>query len=90
MEQNQRAAHGGEQMVKSRRDSRGRALKPGEVQRSKNKKYIYTYTDPLGRRRFIYANDLPELREKEKKLIKLETMIVKKWLLKTKIKIMKI
>lgn len=57
-------------MAKARKDSRGRALKAGEVQRSKNKKYLYTYTDPLGRRRFIYANDLPELREKEKSLIK--------------------
>ena len=29
---------------------------------------MYTYTDPLGRRKFIYANDLTELREKEQKL----------------------
>lgn len=31
---------------------------------------MYTYTDPLGRRKFIYANDLTELREKEKQLQK--------------------
>ena len=29
---------------------------------------MYTYTDPLGRRKFIYANDLTELREKELQL----------------------
>jgi integrase len=29
---------------------------------------LYSYTDPLGRRKFIYANDLTELREKEQKL----------------------
>ena len=31
---------------------------------------MYTYTDPMGRRKFIYANDLTELREKEAKLMK--------------------
>lgn len=31
---------------------------------------MYTYTDPLGRRKFIYANDLATLREKEKQLMK--------------------
>ncbi len=29
---------------------------------------LYSYTDSLGRRKFIYANDLTELREKEQKL----------------------
>ena len=29
---------------------------------------LYSYTDPLGRRKFIYANDLTELREKKQKL----------------------
>ena len=57
-------------MAKTRRDDRGRVLKKGEVQRASDKRYMYTYTDPMGRRRFIYANDLTELREKEKKLIK--------------------
>ena len=57
-------------MAKSRKDDRGRALRKGEVQRASDKRYMYTYTDPLGRRKFIYANDLAELREKEKKLIK--------------------
>ena len=50
-------------------DHRGRALRKGEIQR-KDKSYMYTYTDPYGKRRYIYANDLVELREKEKRLMK--------------------
>lgn len=53
-----------------RKDLRGRALRKGEVQRASDKRYMYTYTDPLGRRKYIYANDLVTLREKEKRLIK--------------------
>ena len=60
---------GGIDKAKTRRDDRGRVLKKGEVQRASDKRYMYTYTDPIGRRRFIYANDLTELREKEKKLV---------------------
>lgn len=56
-------------MAKARKDHRGRALRKGEVQR-KDKSYMYTYTDPYGKRRYIYANDLVELREKEKRLMK--------------------
>lgn len=52
-------------MAKARKDERGRALRKGEVQRASDKRYMYTYTDPLGRRKFIYANDLTTLREKE-------------------------
>ena len=55
-------------MAKARKDFRGRALKKGEAQRKSDQRYMYTYTDPLGRRRFIYANDLTELREKELEL----------------------
>ena len=55
-------------MAKTRKDLRGRALRKGEVQRKSDQRYMYTYTDPLGRRKFIYANDLTELREKEQKL----------------------
>ena len=57
-------------MAKARKDLRGRVLKTGEQQRKKDKLYQYSYTDPLGRRRFIYANDLVTLREKEKQLTK--------------------
>ena len=56
-------------MAKARKDQRGRVLKTGEQQR-KDKIYQYSYTDPLGRRRFIYAGDLVTLREKEKQLTK--------------------
>ena len=57
-------------MAQARKDLRGRALRKGEVQRASDKRYMYTYTDPLGRRKFIYANDLATLREKEKQLTK--------------------
>lgn len=57
-------------MAKARKDERGRALRKGEVQRASDKRYMYTYTDPLGRRKFIYAHDLMTLREKEKQLMK--------------------
>ena len=57
-------------MAKARKDFRGRALKTGEIQRASDKRYQYSYTDPMGRRRYIYANDIVTLREKEKRLIK--------------------
>lgn len=56
-------------MANNRKDDRGRVLRKGEIQRTSDKRYMYTYTDPLGRRKYIYANDLAELREKEKKLV---------------------
>ena len=57
-------------MAKTRKDLRGRSLRKGEVQRLSDKRYMYTYRDPLGRRKYIYAMDLAELREKEAKLMK--------------------
>lgn len=57
-------------MAKARKDNRGRALRKGESQRTSDLSYIYTYTDPFGKRRFIYAKDLRTLREKEDKLRK--------------------
>lgn len=57
-------------MAKARKDLRGRALRKGEVQRASDKRYVYTYTDPLGRRKYVYAQDLATLREKEKQLVK--------------------
>ena len=56
-------------MAKARKDPRGRALKTGESYR-KDGRYCYGYTDPLGRRRWLYANDLLTLREKERELVK--------------------
>ena len=53
-------------MGKVRKDSKGRALRKGESYRKDKKLYLYTYTDPLGNRRYIYARDLAALRDKEK------------------------
>lgn len=57
-------------MAKTRKDLRGRALRKGEMQRSSDKRYAYSYTGPLGRRKYRYANDLVTLREKEAQLMK--------------------
>lgn len=56
-------------MAKSRKDNKGRALRKGESQRTDNT-YVYTYTDPFKKRRFVYARDLQSLREKEADLTK--------------------
>ena len=55
-------------MAVSRKDERGRALRKGEMQRKSDKRYVYSFTDPFGKRQYIYANDLATLREKEKQL----------------------
>lgn len=57
-------------MAKTRKDLRGRALRKGEMQRSSDKRYAYSYTGPLGRRKYRYAKDLVTLREKEAQLMK--------------------
>lgn len=53
-------------MVTSRKDSKGRVLRKGEIQRKSDGKYVYVYKDVLGRRRYIYSKDLMKLREREK------------------------
>ena len=57
-------------MAESRKDNKGRVLRKGETQRSCDGKYVYTYTDPEGKRRSIYSKDIMELRQREEKLIK--------------------
>ena len=57
-------------MAQSRKDNKGRVLRKGETQRSCDGKYVYTYTDPEGKRRSIYSKDIVELREREEKLVK--------------------
>lgn len=57
-------------MAQSRKDNKGRVLRKGETQRSRDGKYVYTYTDPEGKRRSIYSKDIIELRERETQLIK--------------------
>lgn len=54
----------------TRKDSKGRVLRPGETERKKENRYVYTYLDPMKRRRYIYAKDLMKLREREKQLLK--------------------
>lgn len=54
-------------MAAQRKDDRGQALYTGESQRS-NRTYSYNYTDSAGKRRFIYAETLQDLREKEKEI----------------------
>lgn len=57
-------------MAQSRKDPRGRMLHKGELWRASDGRYAYSYMDPLGRRKWIYAKDIVTLREKEKKLMK--------------------
>lgn len=45
-------------------------LKTGEFVRKSDGRYVYSYTDPLGRRKFIYDQDLPGLRKKEALLLR--------------------
>ena len=45
-------------MAQTRKDLRGRVLRKGESQRRSDGRYVYTYTDPLGRRKYVYAQDL--------------------------------
>ena len=52
-------------MSKTRRDPKGRALKKGETYKAEKGLYCFAYTDPIGKRRFIYSKDLIRLRERE-------------------------
>ena len=52
-------------MAQSRKDNKGRVLRKGETQRKCDGKYVYTYTDPEGRRKSIYSKDIKTLRERE-------------------------
>lgn len=54
----------------SRKDSKGRKLHTGEIQR-KDGVYLYRYTDICtGKRKTVYSNDLADLRRKEKAIAK--------------------
>ncbi len=56
-------------MASSRKDAKGYALHTGECQRSDGR-YAFSYTDPEGTRRTVYAKTLAELRQKERKIIR--------------------
>ena len=51
----------------SRKDKKGYALQKGEYQRADGR-YVYAYTDRLGKRHFVYAKSLVELRQKQKNI----------------------
>lgn len=51
-------------MAERRKDSKGRVLKDGESERPQGG-YQYRWTDSSGKRKYVYANTLSELREKE-------------------------
>ena len=55
---------------KVRRDPKGRILQKGETYKKDRKLYCFSYTDPFGNRSNFYAKDLPQLRDKEKALLK--------------------
>ena len=57
-------------MAKARKDNKGRALLKGESQRTQDNRYVYTFTNPYGKRKDLYATTLQELREKEKLLMR--------------------
>ena len=57
-------------MAASRKDNKGRVLRKGETQRSRDKMYVYTYTGADGKRHSIYNKDIMKLREREDRLIK--------------------
>ena len=67
-------------MKKVRKDGKGMVLHKGESYIRKRKLYCYSYTDVLGKRRYIYAGNLVDLRAKEEqqmrnKLDKLDVYI---------------
>ena len=55
-------------MVKRRKDSKNRVLKAGESERKKGG-YQFRWSTGDGKRHYMYANDLQELRVKEKEII---------------------
>jgi len=59
-------------MGKVRKDTKGRVLHKGECYNNSRKCYVYAYTDSFGKRRFLYSQDLGELRDKEKQVKKYE------------------
>jgi len=56
-------------MAEKRKDKKGRILKDGESFRADGR-YMYRYTDLRGNRKYIYAHDLNELREKEQIILR--------------------
>ena len=57
-------------MKKIRRDNRGRVLHRGESYIRSKELFCYSYMDVFGKRRYLYANDLVDLRQKEEELLR--------------------
>ncbi len=57
-------------MKKVRKDGKGMVLHTGETYHRSRKLYSFSYKDALGKRQFLYASSLIELREKEQRLQK--------------------
>lgn len=57
----------GEKLMERRKDRKGRVLQRGESQR-KDGSYVYQYKDNYGKRKSAYANNLSDLRKKEKQI----------------------
>ena len=49
---------------------RVRVLRKGDSQRRSDGRHVYTYTDSPGRRKYVYAQDLVTLQEKEAQFMK--------------------
>ncbi len=56
-------------MIERRKDNKNTVLREGEHQRS-NGTYEYKWRDKIGRRKSIYAKTLPELRRKQKEILR--------------------
>lgn len=56
-------------MAGARKDKRGYSLRTGECQRNDGR-YSYSYTDKDSKRHVVYAKTLPELRKKERQIIR--------------------
>lgn len=54
----------------SRKDKKGRVFRKGEGYSDGKGMYYYCYTDPFGKRKYIYSKNLISLREKEEQLKK--------------------
>ena len=61
------------EIIISRKDRKGRVLKPGESER-KDGRYQYRYTNIIGKRKTIYGKTLDELRRKETEAILSDAM----------------
>ena len=70
-------------MSKVRKDGKGRVLHKGEMYLRSKSLYSFSYTDALGKRKYLYAKTLEDLRDRERelqrnKVDRLETYVMAK------------